>query len=229
MRRLRNLLSKSTRRWLRQRLGPIVKRIYAINGSLWFDPQEFGSQQFIRFPYYVELKRLIATGSVPDAPGVKVIEFGASNNVIPKMFRAADYVIAPNWPAVDIQNLVQYAAESFDVVIIDQIMEHVPHPHQAAAEIARVLKPGGICLCATPFLIQIHGHYGDYWRYTELGLKQLFSQYSSVEVFSWGNRFTLETTIRRGWINCQQTKRQLRVALWNEPEWPLVFLTKAVK
>jgi len=215
-------------RWLYNRSRPAFQRYRAIKSSIRFDDKSFGSEQFIRFAYYSEIERW-SRETFQRESNPKVIEFGGSNKVIQRILDNADYTVAPNWPEVDIQNLKQYPSEAFDVVIIDQILEHVRDPQKAVSEIWRVLKAGGVCICATPFLIRIHGSYGDYWRFTELGLKTLFSHYSVVEVSSWGNRFTLETTIRRGWLDCRETKKSLRVALWNEPEWPIVYLTKAVK
>jgi SAM-dependent methyltransferase len=206
-----------------------VERYNAIKSSLQFDPNGLGFEQFIRFAYYLEIERWATGTFLPKVSNPKIIEFGGSNGTIARIFGDADYTISPNWPDVDIQDLKQYQSEAFDLVVIDQILEHVQDPQRAVSEIWRVLKPGGVCLCATPFLIKIHGSYGDYWRFTELGLKSVFSRYSKVEVSSWGNRFTLETTIREGWLDCNATKRRLKVALWNEPEWPIVYLTKAVK
>lgn len=60
---------------------------------------------------------------------------------------------------------IPFANATFDVVISNQVMEHVPNFDIAMAEIARVLKPGGRCIhvfpdrgvwreghCAIPFL-----------------------------------------------------------------------------
>ena len=40
----------------------------------------------------------------------------------------------------------------FDMVIIKHIVEHLPHPEQAIAEIGRVTTPGGILILSTPNL-----------------------------------------------------------------------------
>jgi len=41
-------------------------------------------------------------------------------------------------------------AESCDVVIGLELVEHIPAVEPFAAEIARVLKPGGVCIISTP-------------------------------------------------------------------------------
>jgi SAM-dependent methyltransferase len=223
------MTQKGIRNALRPYLGPLVERLKGLRDSLSFNPEQLGRQHFTRYAYYRKLEQWVSEGLIPNTEVTKAIEFGASNGVIPAILNKANYTVAPNWPEVDIQNLYQYQNDSFDVVVIDQILEHVADPKKAVSEIGRVLRKGGTCVCATPFLIRIHGSYGDYWRFAELGLKQLFSEYSEVEVFGWGNRLTIATTMYSGWLSCQATRRRLRARLHNEPEWPLVYLTRAAK
>lgn len=45
---------------------------------------------------------------------------------------------------------IPFAEESFDVVIALELVEHIPSAEHFAAEIARVLRPGGVCLLSTP-------------------------------------------------------------------------------
>ncbi|MFN3741784.1 MAG: class I SAM-dependent methyltransferase [Anaerolineales bacterium] len=45
-----------------------------------------------------------------------------------------------------------FAKASFDVVLIKHIVEHLPHPERAIAEIGRVTRPGGLLILATPNL-----------------------------------------------------------------------------
>lgn len=57
-----------------------------------------------------------------------------------------------------------YAAHSFDLVLSHEVLEHVNDDRQAAAEIARVLKPGGRAVIFAPnrlYPFETHGHY---WR-----------------------------------------------------------------
>lgn len=54
---------------------------------------------------------------------------------------------------VDIQN-IPYADASFDVVIANMMLYHVPDLHKGLREVRRVLKPGGKFYCAT---YGIHG------------------------------------------------------------------------
>lgn len=45
-----------------------------------------------------------------------------------------------------------FADGAFGVVIIKHVVEHLPHPERAIAEIGRVTAPGGVLLLATPNL-----------------------------------------------------------------------------
>lgn len=54
---------------------------------------------------------------------------------------------------VDIQN-IPYPDSSFDVVIANMMLYHVPDLHKGLSEVRRVLKPGGAFYCAT---YGIHG------------------------------------------------------------------------
>jgi SAM-dependent methyltransferase len=70
---------------------------------------------------------------------------------------------------------------SFDAVISIAVLEHVRDPFQCAAEIVRVLKPGGQLLCAVPFLQPMHGYPHHYFNATEQGLRRLFEESLAIE------------------------------------------------
>jgi SAM-dependent methyltransferase len=56
--------------------------------------------------------------------------------------------------------------ETFDTVLLTDVMEHVAEPTRLWAEIARVLRPGGRVISTTPFLYVLHETPHDYYRYT---------------------------------------------------------------
>ncbi|WP_127781880.1 class I SAM-dependent methyltransferase [Rhodococcus sp. X156] len=43
-----------------------------------------------------------------------------------------------------------YEDESFDVVLISEVLEHVPEDERAIAELTRILKPGGVAAVTVP-------------------------------------------------------------------------------
>ncbi len=74
----------------------------------------------------------------------------------------------------DVQQL-PYAVGSFDTVVCLEVLEYVEHPVRALQEIVRVLRPQGHLILATPFLHRADAT-GDYWRFTEHGLRLLLEQ-----------------------------------------------------
>ena len=78
----------------------------------------------------------------------------------------------------------------FDSVIAFSLIEHTHSPHIVVKEIHRVLKPGGVAFTSTPFIHPYHpGRCPDYYRFTKDGLRYLFKDFSSVEVYSDGGLF----------------------------------------
>ncbi|WP_181704035.1 methyltransferase domain-containing protein [Chthonobacter albigriseus] len=64
--------------------------------------------------------------------------------------------------------------ESYDVVFSVDTIEHVKAPWRVAAEIARILRPGGITFHSTVFTTRYQPQPEDFFRFTPDGLKSLF-------------------------------------------------------
>jgi SAM-dependent methyltransferase len=106
----------------------------------------------------------------------------------------------------------------FDLVICEQVLEHVVDPLTAVRTLKRLCRPGGYVYVATPFLVRLHGHPADYWRFTPRGLCVLLRSQGlePVWVRSWGNRKVAVANFTR-WVSPfpWQTLR-------NEPQLPVV-------
>ena len=68
-----------------------------------------------------------------------------------------------------------FLTSSVDAVCCDDVLEHVPHPELVAAEILRVLKPGGRAYIGVPFMYPYHVSPKDYTRWTMEGVTALFA------------------------------------------------------
>lgn len=66
-----------------------------------------------------------------------------------------------------------FRAGSFDAVLCNQVLEHVPEGAKLMEEIARVLRPGGILLLTVPLTWDLHLEPSDFYRYTRYGLQYL--------------------------------------------------------
>ena len=76
------------------------------------------------------------------------------------------------------------ADDSYDFIVCTEVLEHTLQPFNAVTEIRRLLKPGGLVFISVPFNFRIHGPLPDCWRFTEHGLKVLFSEFHILELES---------------------------------------------
>lgn len=87
-----------------------------------------------------------------------------------------------DYPSTDVLSVgerLPFADGSFDGVFSFAVLEHVKNPFDCAAEIVRVLKPGGVLYCQVPFLQPVHAYPNHFYNMTSQGLRTLFS---SLEV-----------------------------------------------
>jgi SAM-dependent methyltransferase len=63
--------------------------------------------------------------------------------------------------------------ESFDVVCLFEVLEHLYDPFKTIGDCARVLRPGGALVLTVPQYWHVHGWPSDYYRYTINGLRHL--------------------------------------------------------
>ena len=79
-------------------------------------------------------------------------------------------------PGVGLVGTVQaipLADASLDLVLTQEVLEHVADPFAAIAEIARVLKPGGRAYVQLPFMLGYHPCPHDFWRFSDEGIVRL--------------------------------------------------------
>lgn len=86
-------------------------------------------------------------------------------------FEIADY---DTTDVLGVGEALPFRDDSFDAVISIAVLEHVRNPAACAAEIVRVLKPGGKLVCCVPFLQPLHGFPHHYFNMTHQGLRTLF-------------------------------------------------------
>ena len=121
------------------------------------------------------------------------------------------------YPSFDICNHID--ARTFDLIIAEQVFEHIVDPVAAARNVLKMLRPGGTFLITTPFFIKYHPIPIDLWRWTAPGLKTFLEQvgFVDVEAFSWGNRACVVGNFTE-WPMYDPIQHSLE----NEPDFPLV-------
>jgi SAM-dependent methyltransferase len=121
--------------------------------------------------------------------------------------------------------------ETFDLIIAEQVFEHLLWPYRAGRNVHAMLRPGGYFLVTTPFLIRVHHYPVDCSRWTDLGLKQFLAECGfppeRVRTGSWGNRACVKANLRSNetWPLYAPWRHSLR----NEPRFPVVVWGLAQK
>jgi SAM-dependent methyltransferase len=153
----------------------------------------------------------VFTSLGPDRLDVAEISGDLRANIAWKSYRSFGY---PDWDLCT----SDFPEASFDLVICEQVLEHVPDPVAAVRSLRSMTREGGAVFVSTPFLLRIHGHPNDYWRFTPAGMERLLTDGGlRVDwVRSWGNRGVVRANFGR-WAFYRRWR-----SLKNDPDLPIV-------
>jgi len=87
----------------------------------------------------------------PRARALRVLEINPAGLLTQFLTQIKGHTLAM-YPEIDMQAL-PYVADSWDLVIHSDTLEHVPNPVRGLAECARVLVPDGICAFTVPMIV----------------------------------------------------------------------------
>lgn len=82
-----------------------------------------------------------------------------------------------------------FPAGRFGAAVVPAVLEHVARPWEAAAELAKVVRPGGLLFVSTHHTFPHHEYPRDYFRFTADGLRALFGAWSGWRVLSAEHEF----------------------------------------
>jgi SAM-dependent methyltransferase len=125
-----------------------------------------------------------------------------------------------NWPDYDIcQDTLD---RQFDLVIADNVWEHLLYPYRAAKNVHAMLRPGGWFVNITPFMIRNHPIPIDCSRWTELGMKHFLEEAGfdpeRTVTGSWGNASAVKANFkswgRVGWRRSFPNDSRFPVTVW---------------
>jgi SAM-dependent methyltransferase len=75
--------------------------------------------------------------------------------------------------SMDLNEPLLLPAESFDTVLLTDVLEHIFRPLQLLREIPRLLRSKGRCIIGVPFFYWLHEQPYDFHRYTEFALRRM--------------------------------------------------------
>lgn len=152
-----------------------------------------------------------------------VLEISGGNQWT-RAFRFKSYQ-STDYPDFDICS--QTLPRQFDLIIADQVFEHLKWPYRAGKNVWTMLKPGGTFVISTPFLVRVHRVPIDCSRWTPDGLSYLLQECGfeadDIEAHAWGNRECVKGNLDR-W-----RKRGFFGSLRNEPDYPVMVWAFARK
>lgn len=114
---------------------------------------------------------------------------------------------------------------SFDSIVIFNVLEHCEKPQAVVDNIHRWLKPGGRVFVLVPSAQKIHPAPGDYWRPLPQALQSLFKAFRKQEIRTYGNINTVIASFH-GIAAEELTTEELD---FNHPDYPVVSCLVAEK
>lgn len=117
----------------------------------------------------------------------------------------------------------------FDVVIANQVWEHLDRPYAAAQNVLKMLNTGGYFYICVPFYVRYHLFPVDCSRWSARGLKNLLIEagFEEERIFSdqWGNLECAQQDCGMKFSKFDQGRNSLE----NDPKFPIVAWALAQK
>lgn len=132
----------------------------------------------------------------------------------------------------DLTNGDRIPSDTFDCIILTQVLPFIPDVTAAVRTIHRILRPGGVVLASVPGISQIVRYdmdrWGDYWRFTSLSARRLFEcgfPGGNVRVDAHGNVLAA-TAFLQGLSSGELRPDELDYC---DPDYELLITVRAVK
>ncbi|KIN63294.1 Dihydrolipoamide dehydrogenase [Sulfitobacter noctilucicola] len=121
------------------------------------------------------------------------------------------------------------AVRQFDVMIANQVWEHLDRPYKATQNIHAMLREGGYFYVAVPFYVRYHGYPVDCSRWSARGLKNLLIEggfdEDKIEAEQWGNLECAQAECGYRFARYDEEKHSIK----NDPQFPVVSWAIAQK
>jgi len=118
----------------------------------------------------------------------------------------------------------------FDLIMANQVWEHLDRPYTATRNVRRMLKKGGHFWLAVPFFVPFHAAPGDCSRWSARGLRNLLIEAGfdegEIRAEQWGNRAAALRNLEQPWPPAHDPERD---DLENDPEMPICAWAMARK
>ncbi|MBN1182940.1 MAG: methyltransferase domain-containing protein [Bacteroidales bacterium] len=123
-----------------------------------------------------------------------VLEVGSGGHSYRKHMKFDSYKTLDINPDLDVDynediHNTKIESNTFDTILMIEVLEHLYNPFLAVKQVNRILKNSGVVIATVPFIHPYHGMPHDYFRYTRSGIREIFKDFSNVEIIEYGNLF----------------------------------------
>lgn len=139
-------------------------------------------------PYYIDRKTIydFVQRVSSQYSGNSILDFGCGSKPYEELFKAETYIGCDVYISghenddkrADVYydgRTIPFEAESFDIVLSTQVLEHVEEFDEIFHELIRVLKKDGVMILTVPFCFEEHEKPFDFRRFTGFGIRKLFT------------------------------------------------------
>ena len=153
------------------------------------------ADDWIRTLYYNAVTEICEELFSATSDRLLVLEYAQVGGIIPIIiseFAPMSLRLAP-YPEYDIQEEGQFQPGMFDVVIADQVLEHVPYVMKAVKQCVNICKSGGYLFFGTPWQYPYHPAPKDFWRISRDAYQMMFDEFGveTIEIDGWGHKEAL--------------------------------------
>lgn len=149
-----------------------IKKIIDENKPLLGNPH---SADLIRFHTYKSIENTVKKFN-PKGIGLTIADW---RPVIFSMMKDVTFYNL-RYPEYDIMDMHKVPDNSVDVFYSEMILEHIKYPQKAIDETYRILKPGGLGIHTTVFIMPYHPSPIDLYRFSPALLEQMHEGYSKI-------------------------------------------------
>jgi len=109
----------------------------------------------------------------------KILDSGCGHGDFASLFAGHPFLELDIYPypevdlVCDLTLCVPFQENSFDLVVLMNVVEHVPEPQTLLKVVYQLLSPGGIAVVAVPFMLKIHQAPIDFARFTHYALQKM--------------------------------------------------------
>ncbi len=151
--------------------GRLYRRLYVHPSRFLGDLQHTGPTN-----YHRRLARFLDSF----IPGAVIVDVGSGARRLRENVLTLDIAQSPQVDIVADAQRLPIRTAGVDGIVLQQVLEHVPHPDQVIAEAFRVLRPGGRLYCEVPFLYPVHDAH-DFRRWTASGLSLFCARFTHLD------------------------------------------------